>query len=322
MTALTHAMATKTQVSSPPYQTRDAELSSKLRYVVISPARNEEQNIRRTLESMVAQRHRPLRWVIVSDGSTDRTDAIVKEFLADHDWIELLRMPDIRDRSFAAKVECFKRGFERVKDLPSELVVSLDADIAFEPDYFAFLLSKFDENPRLGVAGTPFVEGNRHYDYQFTNIEHVSGACQVFRRACYDDIGGYVRIKGGGIDWTAVTTARLKGWQTRTFTEKTCLHLQPMGSRTGRRFGRVGVNFHHGQRDYYLGGHPLWQAFRCAHQMTKPPRIVGGLSLLAGYTWAMLRRVDRPVSEELIRFHRAEQMARLRKVLGWARSRN
>ena len=72
-----------------------------------------------------------------------------------------------------------------------------------------------------------------HYDYRFTNIEHVSGACQLFRRACFEEIGGYFPIKGGGIDWTAVTTARMIGWQTRTFTDKTCLHHRPMG--TGER---------------------------------------------------------------------------------------
>jgi hypothetical protein len=258
---------------------------------------------------MVSQTRLPLRWVVVSDGSTDDTDAIVNEFQRGRNWIELVRLPEQRDRSFAAKVHCFESGFERLKHLPFDLVASLDADIAFEPDYFEFLLGRFGENRRLGVGGTPFVEGNTHYNYKYSNIEHVSGACQVFRRQCFEDIGGYVRIKGGGIDWTAVTTARMKGWQTRTFTEKTCQHLRPMG--TGSR-SPLSVNFHHGQRDYYLGGHPLWQLFRSAHQVTRPPYVFGGLSLLAGYSWAALRRVERPVTEDLVRFHRREQMDRLR----------
>jgi glycosyltransferase involved in cell wall biosynthesis len=282
-----------------------------LRYVVITPARNEGRYIRRTLESMVAQSCPPLRWVVVSDGSTDDTDDVVNEYRQRRDWIELVRMPEQRDRSFAAKVQCFESGFARVKSLPFDLVASLDADIEFEPDYFEFLLARFAANPRLGVGGTPFVEANRErYNYEYSNIEHVSGACQVFRRQCYEDIGGYLGIKGGGIDWTAVTTARLKGWQTRTFPEKTCLHLRPMG--TGAR-RPIAVNFHHGQRDYYLGGHPLWQLFRSAHQITRRPYVFGGLSLLAGYLWAAVRRVERPVSPELMRFHRAEQMNRLKQ---------
>ncbi|HLG59271.1 MAG TPA: glycosyltransferase family 2 protein [Vicinamibacterales bacterium] len=287
--------------------------STGLRYVVITPARNEAEYIRQTLESMVAQSRPPLRWVIVSDGSTDKTDDIVNEYRRGHDWIELVRLPEQRDRSFAAKVQGFNAGFARVKDLPYDLVASLDADISFDPEYFDFLLGKFAANPRLGVAGTPFVEGDRHYDYQFTNIEHVSGACQVFRRECFDEIGGYVPIKGGGIDWTAVTTARMKGWQTRTFTEKTCLHLRPMGTGSG---SRLSTGFRHGQKDYYLGGHPLWQIFRGVHQMRRRPYLFGGVSIVAGYSWAFLRRVQRPVSPELMRFHRAEQMDRLKRFFG------
>src|SRR5262245_53451983 len=206
-----------------------------LRYVLITPARNEEQYIGRTLASMVAQTHRPVRWIIVSDASTDRTDEVVNEHRKNCDWITLIRMPEHRDRSFAAKVQCFNAGLAEVQDLSFDVVGSLDADISFEPDYFEFLLGKFEGNPRLGVAGTPFVESGIQYDYRFTNIEHVSGACQLFRRECFDEIGGYVPIRGGGIDWTAVTTARMKGWQTRTFTEKTCLHHRPMGTGSAAR---------------------------------------------------------------------------------------
>ena len=285
----------------------------RLQYVVITPARNEANYIERTLESMVSQTCLPLRWVIVSDCSTDRTDEIVNEYRRGRDWIDLLRLPEHRDRSFAAKVSCFESGFERVTHLPFDIVASLDGDIAFDKDYFEFFLKKFIANPKLGVAGTPFVEGNRHYNYKYTNIEHVSGACQVFRRRCFEDIGGYRRIAGGGIDWVAVTTARMRGWQTRTFTEKTCLHLRPIG--TGTRTA-ISAGFHRGQKDFYLGGHPVWQVFRCLHQMTRPPYVFAGLLLLAGYTWASVRRIDRPVSDKLVRFHRKEQMDRLKKLLG------
>jgi biofilm PGA synthesis N-glycosyltransferase PgaC len=282
---------------------------STLRYVVITPARNEEQYIRRALESMTTQTHPPVRWVIVSDASTDRTDEIVNEYRERCDWIQLVRMPEHRDRSFAAKVHCFNAAFKEVENLRYDVIASLDADISFAPDYFEFLLARFAESARLGVAGTPFVEGGSHYDYRFTNIEHVSGACQVFRRECFEEIGGYVPIKGGGIDWTAVTTARMKGWQTRTFTEKTCLHHRQMG--TGSASQLRGI-YRHGQKDYYLGGHPLWQLFRGGYQMTRAPYVIGGLCLLAGYVSAALRRAERPISQELVSFHRAEQIARLR----------
>jgi poly-beta-1,6-N-acetyl-D-glucosamine synthase len=261
---------------------------------------------------MVAQTHLPLAWVIVSDGSTDGTDDLVEQYRARFPWIELVRLPKQRQRSFAAKVDAFNAGFNRIHALPFDLLVSLDADIAFDPGYFEYLVERFGANPALGVAGTPFVEKDRHYDYAYSNIEHVSGACQVFRRQCFDDIGGYLPIAGGGIDWVAVTTARLRGWQTRTFTEMTCRHLRPMG--TAAR-SRLSVDFHHGQRDYYLGGHPLWQVFRSVHQAMRPPYVVVGASLMAGYVWAWMKRVRRPVSAELVRFHRAEQMQRLHAFL-------
>jgi GT2 family glycosyltransferase len=221
-------------------------------------------------------------------------------------------MPEHRDRQFAAKVHCFNAGHEKVAHLPYAVIGNLDADITFASDYFEFLMRKFAEDPALGVAGTPFVDNDKHYDYRYTNIEHVSGACQMFRRRCFEDIGGYVPIKGGGIDWTAVTTARMKGWKTRTFTENVCYHHRPIG--TGNS-SRLMSWFNHGKKDYFLGGHPLWQVFRGVFQMKSKPYIVGGALLLAGYLWACIARVERPVSAELMRFHRREQMHRLRKIL-------
>jgi Glycosyl transferase family 2 len=284
-------------------------MNTRLRYVLVTPARNEERYITNTLESMVAQTHPPERWVIVSDASTDRTDEIIEEYRRRWTWIDLVRMPEHRDRSFAAKVQCFNTGYRTIEDLEFDVVGSLDADISFEPDYFEFLLGRFAAYPRLGVGGTPFVEGGGHYDYRFTNIEHVSGACQMFRRRCFEEIGGYIPIRGGGIDWTAVTTARMKGWQTRTFTEKTCLHHRPMGTAS---VGTIRGLYRHGRKDYYLGGHPLWQLFRCAYQTTRSPYVIGGLCLLAGYGTAFLQRAERPVSPELMEFHRGEQMTRLK----------
>jgi poly-beta-1,6-N-acetyl-D-glucosamine synthase len=289
-------------------------LGNSLTYVIITPAHNEERFIENTIQSMVVQTHRPVKWVIVSDGSTDRTDEIVKGYIQKHSWIDLIRMPEHRDHQFAAKAQAFNAGYGSVSDIQYNVIGNLDADITFEKDYFEFLLLKFKQDPALGVAGTPFVEDGSHYDYRFTNIEHVSGACQLFRRECFEHIGGYIPIKGGGVDWAAVTTARMKGWKARTFTEKSCVHHRPMG--TGGRKGEIQRLFRHGRKDYFLGGHPLWQIFRGFYQMTRSPYIIGGMCLLAGYYWALLTRIERMVSPDLIRFHRAEQMARLKAFAG------
>jgi hypothetical protein len=170
--------------------------------------------------------------------------------------------------------------------------------------------------PNLGVAGTPFIEdhsrtGSHSYDHVLANLDHVSGACQLFRRRCFEEIGGYTPIKGGGIDWVAVTTARMRGWTTRTFVERTCNHHRPMG--TADR-NRVKARFRHGQEDYYVGNHPLWEVVRGLFQMKNKPRILGGLSLLSGYFYAWLSRKPNPIPQELRSFHRREQMARIRSM--------
>jgi poly-beta-1,6-N-acetyl-D-glucosamine synthase len=290
-----------------------------LKYALVTPARNEARFIDQTIQSVVAQTVRPAIWVVVSDGSTDETDEIVMRYVKDHPWMQLVRMPEHRDRHFGAKVQSFNAGFERLKLDEYDIIGNLDADITFEPDYFVFLLEKFAEDPRLGVAGTPFVEGKISYDYRFTNVEHVSGACQLFRKRCFEEIGGYVPIKGGGIDWLAVTTARMKGWKTRTFTEKVCYHHRPMG--TALR-NKAWVLFKRGEKDYYLGGHPLWQVFRAFYQMERAPYIIGGLLLLLGYFWSWVTGVKKQITPELMKFHRQEQMQRLRRKLGLGGSRD
>jgi len=284
-----------------------------VKYVLITPARNEERFITKTLESMVAQTMLPERWVIVDDGSTDRTVEIIEPYAKRFPWIELVRRPQRLDRSFAAKVHAFNTGLERVQQLPFEVIGNLDADLSFEPDYLEFLMQKFSEDPKLGVAGTPFTEDGGYDSARdsFEGQNHVAGGCQLFRRQCFQAIGGYVPNRAGGIDWIAVTTARMKGWKTRSFPEKRYHHYRTLGT-AGR--SQMAASFSYGEKDYYLGGSPVWQLFRVAYQMSKQPIFIGGLALLFGYCWAALRRMKRPVSRELMRFHRREQMKKLRAI--------
>lgn len=291
---------------------------SVLRYVLITPARNEAAFIEATIHAVISQTVRPVRWIVVSDGSTDGTDEIVKRYVAQNSWIELLRMPEHSDRQFAAKAHAFNAGYQQIRAsaIDYQVIGNLDADITFHAEYFGFLLSKFQLFHQLGVAGTPFVENgaelNAHtYAHRFAQLEHVSGACQLFRRACFEQIGGYIPIKGGAIDWIAVTSARMKGWQTRTFPEQVCLHHRKLGTGT---HGPLGTRFHYGRKAYYVGGHPLWELLRGLFQMRERPLLLGGLCFQAGYVWSALNHVERPVSRELMAFHRHEQMVRLRRL--------
>ena len=285
-----------------------------MRYVLITPARNEERYIGGTIQSVVAQTVLPERWVIVDDGSTDRTAEIVRGFASRYPWIELVSRPRRADRSFAGKVYAFNAGLERVRPLNFEVLGNLDSDVSFEPDYLAFLLQKFEDDPKLGVAGTPFIEEG--YDSgkdSFEGVNHVAGACQLFRYHCFQEVGGFIPNRAGGVDWIAVTTARMKGWKTRSFAEKRIHHHRPIG--TAER-NEVSAMYAHGQKDYYLGGSPIWQLFRASYRMIKKPIVLGGAALLLGYCSAAIRRMKRPVSRELMRFHRREQMKKLRTILG------
>ena len=280
-------------------------------YVIITPARNEAQYIELTIKSVVAQTVLPQRWIIVNDGSTDGTEAIVCKYMNDHPWIELVGMPERKERHFAGKVYAFNAGYARAQEQGYDVIVSLDADISFEKDYFSFLLQQLKNDASLGLVGTPFKEeSNGSYDYRFTSIEHVSGACQVFRRQCFEEIGGYVPVKNG-IDHIAVVTARMKGWKTRTFPEKVCFHHRAMG--TAQR-GTLSAKFRIGTNDYGIGNHPIWEVFRTIYQMTKKPYVTGGLAILSGYAWSAIRRDSRPVSSDLVKFCRAEQLQRLGRI--------
>jgi glycosyltransferase involved in cell wall biosynthesis len=293
-----------------------------LKYVLVTPARNEEAFIEGAIRSVVAQTVRPVRWIIVSDGSTDRTDSIVQQYVRQFPWIELLRMPEHRDRQFAAKANCFMAAYARLQESKFDVVGNLDADITFGPDYYEFLLGQLAERPKLGVTGTPFVEdaaqpGSHSYAHGAANLTHVSGACQLFRRKCFEDVGGYVPIKGGAIDWIAVTTARMRGWETRTFLERVCFHHRKIG--TGNHSPLV-VKFHYGRKAYYVGGHPLWETIRGLFQFRDAPWIIGGLYFIGGYWWSAATRMHRPVSKELMTFHRGEQMIRLRGIFRRSRA--
>ncbi len=283
-----------------------------MNYVLITPAHNEEAFIAKTLDSMIAQTVLPERWVIVDDGSTDETGEIVERYASRYPWIELVRLPQHRDRSFAGKVHAFNAGLERLQSLQLDVIGNLDADLSFEPDYLEFLMRKFSEDPKLGVAGTPFIEDG--YDStrdSFEGENHVAGGCQLFTRQCFQEVGGYIPNRAGGIDWIAVTTARMKGWKTRSFAEKRFHHYRTLGT-AGR--SNAAASFSYGEKDYYLGGSPIWELFRVAYRMTKQPVLIDGLALLSGYCWAALRRMKRPITPELMGFHRREQMKKLRAI--------
>jgi len=291
----------------------DVSLIKTVPLVLLTAAHNEQSFIEKTIQSVVSQTVTPVKWVIVNDGSTDDTPAIIDRYAERYSWIERLNMPEHHDRSFAAKAYCINSGYEHIKQLDFEVVGNLDADVSFDADFLEFLVPKFVEMPDLGVAGTIFREDG--YDSSVDSFEgenYVAGMCQLFRRTCFEDIGGYTPHAAGGVDWIAVMTAKMKGWKARAFREKHFYHHRSMG--TADR-GSLAALFSYGEKDYYLGNHPVWEFFRVIYRMGRKPYIAQGLALGAGYLSAAIHRISRPVSPELMRFHRNEEMRKLKAIL-------
>lgn len=279
------------------------------RYVLITPVRNEQDTIEGTIDSVLRQTVHPARWVIVSDNSTDRTDAIIQHHARQHDFIELIQLSRPAERSFAAKIAAFNLGYNALKGEPFDLIGNLDADVTFDPDYYEQIMKIFDRNPRLGIAGGVIMEylagGFRK---QQSSPLHTPGATQVFRRPCFEEIGGYLPLKNGGEDSAADIMARMRGWQTQSFGHLRVFHHRRVGSGLG---GVLQARYYAGVTDYNLGKHPLFMLAKSLRRLNESPPILSSVFRLAGFLHALACRRQRPVPAEFIEFVRREQMKRL-----------
>lgn len=279
-------------------------------YVVITAARNEEAHIENTIRSVIAQTVLPLRWVIVSDGSTDRTDEIVRGYANTWPFIELLRVGTHHPHSFASKVYALNHGAPRIGQTAFEFIGHLDGDVSFGPSYFADLLERFDRDPNLGLAGGGIYEwdGSKYSPRRGNSIRSVAGAVQTFRRQCYDSIGGFLPLEHGGSDWCAEVMARMKGWRVQSFPELAVYHH---GAIRGW-VGRLPRWYQEGLMDFSLGSHPLFEIAKLARRVWSRPYALGAFVRFCAFTWAYCRSEKRPVSEEFVKYLRREQLDRLR----------
>lgn len=285
----------------------------KVRYALVTPARDEAGTIRRTLEAVVAQTKRPICWVIVDDGSTDGTASVVRPYAERHAWIKLTRVHTQRERDFASKAHALREGIRQLQDVDYELLGNLDADISFGSDYFERLTGEFARDPRLGVAG-----GLVHQEIdgrlvpQDVAAESVAGAVQLMRREAFEATSGYQALPAGGEDALLELEVRSAGWKTRTISSLQVRHDGPVLS--GNK-GRLQLEFNRGLNCYLLGYHPLFVLAVGAYRSRRRPWILSGASVLLGFLCAALRRRPRVASPELIRFLRREQSAKLRRLL-------
>lgn len=282
-------------------------------YVLATAARNEESYIKSLIESVVSQTLLPRHWVIVSDGSTDRTDDIVTGYAKKYGFIHLHRISEDHPRNFAAQANAINAGFALVQNLEYDFIGNLDADISLPPSYFEGLLVKFQESPNLGLGGSYlYEESDGTYKLRAgTSPNSVPHGVQLFRRECLTAIGGgYLSLPYGAPDSHAEVMARMKGWSIRAFPDVKAYHHRT----TGDADGRLRYCFRQGLMDYSLGYHPLIEVLRILLRLPRKPYVIGGLVRYYSFLLSYARREKRPVSNEFIRYMRSEHWARVRHI--------
>ncbi len=270
-------------------------------YIVISPVKDEEKHVETTLDSMLSQTVRPVRWIIVDDGSSDNTAEIVEKYCRQHTWISLLRLPRGTTRAPGSPViRAFNAGFDLAKRDDFEFVVKLDCDLRIPAVYFENLLARFEKDPMLGIASGAYVEQQNGVRNRVLMPEyHAAGACKVFRVRCFEEIGGFVASRG----WDTVDEirAQTRGWRTRHFADLTFDHLRPEGSSRGNLY----TSRMHGEVYYLTGGSLGFFLLKVAHRIIAgQPPVLAGIMLLAGYLKPLFLRRERLVNGEERTFYR------------------
>lgn len=282
--------------------------------VVITPVRDEAAHLPAVAAAMVAQHRRPDRWLIVDDGSSDETPRIAEGLAAEHGWIEALAAPqaiEADDRlAAAAEAGAFHWAFARLAEDAWDFVAKLDGDIVLRADHYDRLLAEMAADERLGIAGCYLEDeiGGRRVPHRMPPY-HVNGALKLYRRACWQEIGGMPQRLGW--DTLDETKARMLGWRTRSFADLRALHLRPSGSAGGQLRGRA----RHGTCAWIAGYPPELVALRALRLALARPYLLSGLAFAGGYLRAALVRRGRPDDPGLLRFSRREQRARLRTAL-------
>lgn len=270
-------------------------------YVIVSPARNEEQHLQQTIDSVASQTLRPRKWIIVNDGSSDHTGRIIEAAAKQHSWIKPVHRPDRGYRNnFGGEVQAFYDGYQLIKTDDWKYITKLDCDLSFASEYFERLINRFSCDPRLGIASGVYLEECRSGWRQVKMpAHHAAGACKVVRRECFEQVGGFIAERG----WDTIDEIRAmtKGWKTAHFSDLQMKHLKPEGS--GNAWLRTQIR--QGEVFYLTGGSKLFLVLKVCNRLLHRPLLLGGAAMLWGYLELMVRRQAILVTREEAEFYRA-----------------
>jgi poly-beta-1,6-N-acetyl-D-glucosamine synthase len=278
------------------------------RYVVITPVRDEEEFVGATIESVSRQTVRPTEWVIVNDGSSDRTGEIIDRYAAEFPWIRAVHRSNRGFRkSGGGVVEAFYDGYRTLQSDDWDFVVKLDGDLTFSADYFEKCFAYFQSEPQLGIGGGEIyhdLAGNMTLE---TNPKfHVRGATKIYRRACWEAIGGLWVAPG----WDTIdeVKANMLGWATRSFPDLPLHHHRLTGTADGLIRDRI----KHGVACYVSGYHPLFVGAKCVYRLFQKPYFVGSAAIWYGFVKGFITKVPQVNDARMIAYLRGQQLRRLR----------
>ncbi|MGC2764811.1 MAG: glycosyltransferase family A protein [Candidatus Acidiferrum sp.] len=277
------------------------------RYVIITPVRDEEKHIEATIECVLRQTLRPEEWIIVNDGSTDQTGAVADRYAAQYPWIRVVHRANRGFRKSGGGVmEAFYDGYNSRRCNDWDFLVKFDGDLTFAPDYFQRCFEHFAQEPRLGIGGGDICHTVRgELKVEAVPKFHVRGATKIYRRACWEAIGGL--FSGAGWDTIDEVKANMLGWDTYSFKELQLVHHRPTGSADGFLRDRV----KYGSICFVCGYHPLYVLARCLYRSVRKPYILGSLAILFGYLKSYFIRTPQVNDQQFIRYLRKQQLKRL-----------
>lgn len=278
------------------------------RYVVITPVRDEEHYLKSTIESMVHQTVRPVEWIIVNDGSTDGTAGVIDDYARRYPWIRGLHRENRGFRkSGGGVVEAFNDGLRSLVSTDWDFIIKLDGDLAFDPAYFEMCFETFRRETRLGIGGGVicYVDEAGVKTFEDCPAFHVRGATKIYRRACWDGLGGFWPAPG----WDTIdeVKANMLGWETRSFPKLHLIHHRVTGSADGAWGGLV----KNGRANYISGYHPLFMLAKCVRRLGSRQNAFASVALMYGFVSGYLKRLPQVNDSKLIGYIRHQQMNRL-----------
>jgi biofilm PGA synthesis N-glycosyltransferase PgaC len=283
-------------------------MSTETKYVVVTPVRDEEAFVRLTIECMLQQSVRPAEWVIVNDGSTDNTGAVIDGYARQYPWISACHRANRGFRKAGGGVvEAFNDGYKSLSSLDWDFIVKFDGDLSFGPEYFQNCFEYFEREPDLGIGGGVIchvVDGREYIEGGGPGF-HVRGATKIYRKACWEALGGLWPAPGW--DTFDEVKANRLGWTTRSFGDLRLTHHRWTGTAEGIWVGLV----KNGRANYVCGYHPLFMLGKCIRRVLHRPYILGSIALSYGFITGYCRRIPQVDDPLTIAYLRRQQLGRL-----------